>query len=257
MVWAPLTLSALGTAVLTTVSISGYSAVPIRDFNPILNWLYAAYLVCWIMFGTIGLPTLIGGILVMYGIGMEFFQVFSETWGYWGSIFGMALPWIMSILFCVVTPLEAVNNLLLVVWNILMGLIMWTALMLVWVINVPALTLHLDAKIRSHKKCKETWPDQEEKIQACIQKAWDVASSGVDEFPVGKEDVIVVNAKPVEDKVDKELKSEVSEGTDSDGWALEGNEMGDAVPANDTEAEDMNDDENEEDDAEDADEDDE
>lgn len=112
-------------AVISSTSATftyGY-AIPIRDFNPGANLLYASYLIGWIVFGTVGLPTLVAGILVLAGIGLPFFRAFTDI-------------------------INAVANLLVVLYNVGLGMVMWFVLMLIWTINTEACHKYLTANIK-------------------------------------------------------------------------------------------------------------
>ena len=216
MAWAPIagtsttTTTIMGITIVTPTMMG--SSVPIRDFT-YNTWLQAGYLACFIVGGTIRIPTFIMGILVIADVDISAFMYFSETWGLWGTIFAGALQWIFTLIDAITMPEMILSNILLYIWNIGVAMVIWITMTSIYSANIHDMGAWGRVNNVLREKCDDAWSDDPEMWNKCKETAYIKASSGIDEFPMMEEG---------EEDNDEEL-SEGEEGADA-AIKLEGDE---------------------------------
>ena len=136
MAWSPIPTSFL----TGTDDAMSFMVVPVRDFGMLYgtNILYTSYLITFIFYGTICIPTFGLWIAVMAGMNPSFFMYFTEYYAQWAAYFGTMAPPAMAIVGFftgLMDPVEFVLLLLARLFVAFAGFFMWLTMMLIYAIN--------------------------------------------------------------------------------------------------------------------------
>ena len=81
---------------------------------------------------------------------------YTESVGFWGSIFVCALPWILVVIY-MATDSTLLDNIELTLWNLIGGVVVWCIYFIVHILFTPRFAAFARARISMNSKCIKRW----------------------------------------------------------------------------------------------------